>query len=167
VFAAAGSFASPAAVSHGVRIALLVTAAISAAGALAGAGLRAARAVGPPASAPSTTALVTTGRQLSVRLRVRPARRGLPASPSHRPPCTTGKQPSVTPATPAPNQTAWLPQQYSWNDMNAAAMQYERTGQGGRRVPAVTKVCPHHTGTRSDASTARVTDRRTLCDTSQ
>ena len=38
-FAAAGGFASPAAVSHGVRMALLVTAAISAAGALAGTGL--------------------------------------------------------------------------------------------------------------------------------
>ena len=47
VFAAAGSFASPAAVSHGVRMALLVTAAISAAGALAGVGLRATRVSRP------------------------------------------------------------------------------------------------------------------------
>ncbi len=52
VFAAAGSFASPAAVSHGIRMALLVTAAISAAGALAGVGLRATRVAGLPASAP-------------------------------------------------------------------------------------------------------------------
>ena len=56
VFAAAGSFASPAAVSHGVRMALLVTAAISAAGALAGVGLRATRVAGLPASAPKITA---------------------------------------------------------------------------------------------------------------
>jgi hypothetical protein len=56
VFAVAGGFASPAAVSHGVRMALLVTAAISAAGALTGAGLRTARAAGPPASAPGITA---------------------------------------------------------------------------------------------------------------
>jgi MFS family permease len=61
VFAAAGSFASPPAVSHGVRAALLVTAAISAAGALAGAGLRATRAaVILPASAPRITAEATT-----------------------------------------------------------------------------------------------------------
>jgi EmrB/QacA subfamily drug resistance transporter len=56
VFAAAGSFASPAAVSHGVRAALLVSAAIAAAGALAGLGLRAIRAAGPVASAPPRTA---------------------------------------------------------------------------------------------------------------
>jgi len=49
-FAAAGSFASPVAVSHGVRMALLVTAAISAAGAIAGAGLRARGAADAPAS---------------------------------------------------------------------------------------------------------------------
>jgi hypothetical protein len=64
VFAAAGSFATPAAVSHGVRAALLVTAAISAAGALAGAGLRARRARGLPGSAgitaePGTPAAAT------------------------------------------------------------------------------------------------------------
>jgi EmrB/QacA subfamily drug resistance transporter len=53
VFAAAGSFASPAAVSHGVRVALLVSAAIAAAGALAGSGLRAPRAAGPRTSAPA------------------------------------------------------------------------------------------------------------------
>jgi EmrB/QacA subfamily drug resistance transporter len=52
VFAAAGSFASPAAVSHGVRAALLVTAAIAATGALAGVGLRTRRAAGHPASEP-------------------------------------------------------------------------------------------------------------------
>jgi Major Facilitator Superfamily len=60
VFAAAGSFASPAAVSHGVRMALLVTAAISAAGALAGAGLRATRAAGLPAGAPRITTEAAT-----------------------------------------------------------------------------------------------------------
>jgi EmrB/QacA subfamily drug resistance transporter len=53
-FAAAGSFASPAAVSDGVRMALLATAVIAAAGSLAGAGLRPTRA----ASAPATTAKV-------------------------------------------------------------------------------------------------------------
>jgi MFS family permease len=52
VFAAAGSFASPAAVSHGVRAALLVTAAIAATGALAGAGLQARRPATLPASEP-------------------------------------------------------------------------------------------------------------------
>jgi hypothetical protein len=41
-FAAAGGFATPSAVSHGVRAALLVAAAIAVAGAAAGAGLRAA-----------------------------------------------------------------------------------------------------------------------------
>jgi predicted MFS family arabinose efflux permease len=60
VFAAAGGFASPAAVSHGVRAALFVTAAISASGALAGAGLRATRVAGPPASAPRITAETAT-----------------------------------------------------------------------------------------------------------
>jgi EmrB/QacA subfamily drug resistance transporter len=56
VFAAAGGFASPAAVSHGVRAALLVTAAIAASGALAGTGLRPARAADLPAAAqPATT----------------------------------------------------------------------------------------------------------------
>jgi hypothetical protein len=60
VFAAAGSFASPAAVSHGVRMALLVTAAISAAGALAGIGLRVTRVAGLPASAPRITAEAAT-----------------------------------------------------------------------------------------------------------
>ena len=62
VFAAAGGFASPAAVSHGVRAALLVTAAISAVGALAGTGLRRTRAAGPPASASTTTAGAATTR---------------------------------------------------------------------------------------------------------
>jgi EmrB/QacA subfamily drug resistance transporter len=59
VFAAAGSFASPVAVSHGVRAALLVTAAIAAAGALSGVGLRSARsarAAAQPAGAPGSTA---------------------------------------------------------------------------------------------------------------
>jgi EmrB/QacA subfamily drug resistance transporter len=51
VFGAAGSFASPAAVSHGVRAALLVTAVIAATGALAAAGLR-SRQPAPPASTP-------------------------------------------------------------------------------------------------------------------
>jgi MFS family permease len=60
VFAAAGSFATPAAISHGVRMALLVTAAISAVGALAGTGLRAARAAGLPASTPPITASAAT-----------------------------------------------------------------------------------------------------------
>ena len=60
VFAAAGSFASPGAVSHGVRMALLVAAAISATGALAGAGLRATRAAGLPASAHRITAEAAT-----------------------------------------------------------------------------------------------------------
>jgi MFS family permease len=55
MFAVAGSFASPAAVSHGVRMALLVTAGIAAGGAVAGSGLRAIGAVGAPASAPRTT----------------------------------------------------------------------------------------------------------------
>jgi MFS family permease len=55
VFAAVGSFASPAAVSHGVRAALLVTAAISATGALAGTGLTARRVPGLPGSAGNTT----------------------------------------------------------------------------------------------------------------
>jgi tRNA G26 N,N-dimethylase Trm1 len=58
VFAAAGSFASPAAVSHGVRAALLVTAAIAAAGALSGTGLRSARSartVPQPAGAAGNT----------------------------------------------------------------------------------------------------------------
>jgi hypothetical protein len=59
VFAAAGSFASPAAVSHGVRAALLVTAALAAAGALAGAGLRAPRPAGLPPGAPAVTPAVT------------------------------------------------------------------------------------------------------------
>jgi hypothetical protein len=63
VFAAAGSFASPAAVSHGVRMALLVTAAISASGALAGVGLRATRVAGLPASAPRVTAETATPRR--------------------------------------------------------------------------------------------------------
>jgi EmrB/QacA subfamily drug resistance transporter len=56
VFAAVGSFASPAAVSHGARGALLVAAAIAIVGALAGAGLRARRAAGPSASAVRDTA---------------------------------------------------------------------------------------------------------------
>ena len=51
VFAAAGSFASPISVSHGVRAALLATAGIAAIGALAGAGLQVRKAAGPPASA--------------------------------------------------------------------------------------------------------------------
>ncbi len=62
VFAAAGSFASPAAVSQGVRMALLVTAAISAAGALAGVGLRTTRVGGLPASEPRITAEAATTR---------------------------------------------------------------------------------------------------------
>ncbi|HEY6788407.1 MAG: hypothetical protein JWM19_5297 [Actinomycetia bacterium] len=62
VFAAAGSFASPAAVSHGVRAALLVTAAIAAAGALAGAGLRARQAASPPASDPTISAKTAATR---------------------------------------------------------------------------------------------------------
>jgi EmrB/QacA subfamily drug resistance transporter len=61
-FAAAGGFASPAAVSHGVRVALLVTAALAAAGALAGAGLRGARAAGLPVGAPSGNAEAATSR---------------------------------------------------------------------------------------------------------
>jgi EmrB/QacA subfamily drug resistance transporter len=54
VFAAYGGFASPAAVSHGFRAALTATAVISAAGALAGFGLRARTRAGRPraASAP-------------------------------------------------------------------------------------------------------------------
>jgi EmrB/QacA subfamily drug resistance transporter len=52
VFTAAGGFASPAAVSHGARAALLVAAAIAAVGAAAGLGLRATRPAGPPASVP-------------------------------------------------------------------------------------------------------------------
>jgi MFS family permease len=60
VFAAAGGFASPAAVSHGVRAALFVTAAISASGALAGVGLRATPVAGLPASAPRITAETAT-----------------------------------------------------------------------------------------------------------
>jgi EmrB/QacA subfamily drug resistance transporter len=56
VFAATGSFASPTAVSHGVRGALLVTAAMAATGALAGAGLRKRQAAGPQASTPKPTA---------------------------------------------------------------------------------------------------------------
>jgi MFS family permease len=60
VFAAAGSFASPAAVGHGVRLALLVSAALAAAGALAGLGLRSARTAGPTASAPPLTAQTET-----------------------------------------------------------------------------------------------------------
>jgi MFS family permease len=63
VFAAAGSFASPAAVSHGVRAALLVTAALAAAGALAGAGLRAPRPAGLPPGAPAVTPTVAAGTQ--------------------------------------------------------------------------------------------------------
>lgn len=51
VFAVVGSFASPVAVSHGVRAALLVAAAIAAVGALAGAGLRPNGAAGLTASA--------------------------------------------------------------------------------------------------------------------
>jgi MFS family permease len=60
VFAAAGGFTSPAAVSHGVRAALLVTAAISATGALAGVGLRTTPVAGLPASAPRITAETAT-----------------------------------------------------------------------------------------------------------
>jgi EmrB/QacA subfamily drug resistance transporter len=56
VFAAAGGFTSPAAVSHGVRMALFVTAAIAAAGAIAGVGLRATRAGALPAGAPGIDA---------------------------------------------------------------------------------------------------------------
>jgi MFS family permease len=54
VFAAYGGFASPAAVSHGFRAALTATAVISAAGTLAGFGLRARTRAGRPraASAP-------------------------------------------------------------------------------------------------------------------
>jgi predicted MFS family arabinose efflux permease len=63
VFAAAGGFASPAAVSNGVRAALFVTAAISASGALAGVGLRATRVTGLPASAPRITAETATPRR--------------------------------------------------------------------------------------------------------
>jgi MFS family permease len=59
-FAAAGGFASPTAISHGVRMALLATAAISAVGTLAGTGLRAPRAAGLPASAPGITAQAPT-----------------------------------------------------------------------------------------------------------
>ena len=55
-FAAAGGFASPAAVSHGVRMALLATAAIAAAGALTGTGLRGRRAAVPPLLAPAEDA---------------------------------------------------------------------------------------------------------------
>ena len=64
VFTAAGGFASPAAVGHGVRAALLVTAAISASGALAGVGLRATPVAGLPASAPRITAETATPRAL-------------------------------------------------------------------------------------------------------
>jgi EmrB/QacA subfamily drug resistance transporter len=60
VFAAVGSFASPAAVSHGARAALFVAAAIAAVGALAGSGLRAKRAAGPSASAPGRAAEAAT-----------------------------------------------------------------------------------------------------------
>lgn len=63
VFAAAGSFASPAAVTHGTRTALLAAAAISAAGALAGAGLRTTRTAGLPATAPTITAGTATPAQ--------------------------------------------------------------------------------------------------------
>ena len=62
VFAAVGGFTSPAAVSHGVRAALFVTAAIAAAGALAGVGLRSARAAGLPASEPTITPEAATTR---------------------------------------------------------------------------------------------------------
>jgi MFS family permease len=62
VFSAAGGFASPAAVSHGVRMALLATAAISAVGALAGVGLRATRAAGLPTGAPRITTEAATTR---------------------------------------------------------------------------------------------------------
>jgi EmrB/QacA subfamily drug resistance transporter len=65
-FAATGSFASPAAVSHGVRMALLVTAAISAAGALAGVGLR-ARAAGPAGMTAEVTSPAEAGWQASSR----------------------------------------------------------------------------------------------------
>jgi MFS family permease len=56
VFAAAGSFASPAAVSQGVRMALLVSAAIAAVGALAGTALRAPRVAGPLTSTSAVAA---------------------------------------------------------------------------------------------------------------
>ena len=59
VFAAAGSFASPASVSHGTRAALLVAAAISGVGALTGAALGATRAAGLPATAPTVTGETT------------------------------------------------------------------------------------------------------------
>ncbi len=62
VFAAAGSFASPAAVTHGVRGALLVTAAIAAAGALAGVGLRSRRPSAQPATPAKITAPAATTR---------------------------------------------------------------------------------------------------------
>jgi len=62
VFAAVGSFASPAAVSHGVRAALFVTAAIAAAGALAGVGIRSARVADLPASTPGKAAEEATVR---------------------------------------------------------------------------------------------------------
>jgi len=60
VFAVSGGFASPAAVSHGVRTALFVTAAIAAVGALAGTGLRTTRTAGPPASTRKITAEAET-----------------------------------------------------------------------------------------------------------
>jgi EmrB/QacA subfamily drug resistance transporter len=60
VFAVSGGFASPAAVSHGVRMALLVTAAIAAVGALAATGLRTPRAAGLPASTGRITAEAET-----------------------------------------------------------------------------------------------------------
>lgn len=62
VFTASGGFASPATVSHGVRMALLVTAAIALAGALAGAGLRGTRAVSLPASTRGIPAEAETSR---------------------------------------------------------------------------------------------------------
>jgi MFS family permease len=66
VFAAVGSFASPAAVSHGVRAALIVAAAISATGALAGAGLQARRELGLPGSAGTTTEPGTSAEKARV-----------------------------------------------------------------------------------------------------
>jgi EmrB/QacA subfamily drug resistance transporter len=56
VFTATGSFAAPAAVTHGTRMALAVTAALAAAGALAGTGLRATRPAAHPVPVPVTPA---------------------------------------------------------------------------------------------------------------
>jgi EmrB/QacA subfamily drug resistance transporter len=60
-FAAVGSFASPAAVGHGVRAALLVTAVVSALGAVAGVGLRARAATAPVSEVPISAATRARG----------------------------------------------------------------------------------------------------------